>query len=233
MGDAGSDERMTKERWAAVDSYLTDALVPPDPVLDAALAASAEAGLPPINVTPIQGKLLALLVQLQSARAVLEIGTLGGYSTIWLARALPADGRLVTLESDPKYAEVARENIGRAGLTEVVELRLGPALETLPQLAAEGAGPFDFFFVDADKVNNPEYFTWAVQLSRPGSAIVVDNVVRNGAVIDAESTDPEVQATRRLHELLATDRRVSATAIQTVGSKGHDGFALALVNGGV
>lgn len=222
---------MTEERWAAVDGYLNDLLVPPDPALDAALAASAEAGLPPISVTPNQGKLLALLVQIRAARSVLEIGTLGGYSTIWMARALPADGRLITLESDPKHADVARGNIGRAGLDHVVELRLGPALETLPQLAAEAAGPFDFVFVDADKQSNPEYFAWAVQLSRPGSVIVVDNVVRDGAVADVTSADPDVQATRRLHELLAADPRVSATVIQTVGSKGYDGFAIALVGG--
>lgn len=222
---------MTEERWAAVDGYLNDLLVPPDPALGAALAASAEAGLPPISVTPNQGKLLALLVQIRAARSVLEIGTLGGYSTIWMARALPADGRLITLESDPKHADVARGNIGRAGLDHVVELRLGPALETLPQLAAEAAGPFDFVFVDADKQSNPEYFAWAVQLSRPGSVIVVDNVVRDGAVADVTSADPDVQATRRLHELLAADPRVSATVIQTVGSKGYDGFAIALVGG--
>ncbi len=224
--------RMTEEQWAAVDRYLADLLVPSDPALDAALAASAAAGLPPIHVAPNQGKLLALLVQLQSARSVLEIGTLGGYSTIWMARALPAGGRLVTLEADPKHAEVARENIRRAGLADVVELRLGPALETLPQLAAQGAGPFDFVFIDADKPSNPEYFTWALQLSRLGGVIVVDNVVWGGAVIDATSTDPSVRGTRRLHELLAAERRVSATVLQTVGSKGYDGLAIALVTAG-
>jgi predicted O-methyltransferase YrrM len=181
---------MTEERWTDVDRYLTDLLVPPDPALEAALAASAEAGLPAINVAPNEGRLLALLVQMRAARTGLEIGTLGGYSAIWMARALPDDGRLITLESDPKHARVAQENIARAGLAQVVELRVGPALETLPQLAAEGAGPFDFVFVDADKRSNPEYFAWAVQLSRPGSVIVVDNVVRDGAVIDATSCSP-------------------------------------------
>ena len=220
---------MAEERWAAVDRYLTDLLVPSDPALDAALAASAAAGLPAIQVAPNQGKLLALLVQLGSAHRVLEIGTLGGYSTIWMARALPADGRLITLEADPKHAEVAGENIGRAGLADVVELRLGPALETLPQLAAQGVDPFDFVFIDADKPNNPEYFAWALRLSRPGSVIVVDNVVLDGTVIDADSADPGIQGTRRLHELIAAERRVSATVIQTVGTKGYDGLAIALV----
>lgn len=220
---------MTENLWAAVDRYVTDLLVPPDPALDAALEASAAAGLPAIQVPPTQGKLLALLARLQGARTVLEIGTLGGYSTIWLARALPSDGHLVTLEANPAYAEVARANIARAGLAALVEVRVGPALETLPQLAAEGLGPFDLFFVDADKRNNPEYFAWALELSRPGSVIVVDNVVRGGAIVDPTSDDADVQATRRLHELLASEPRVSATAIQTVGSKGYDGFAIALV----
>jgi predicted O-methyltransferase YrrM len=220
---------MTQEQWTAVDRYLTDLLVPPDPALEAALQASAAAGLPPINVSPNQGKLLHLLARLQGARTILEIGTLGGYSTIWLARALPAGGRLITLEAEPRYAGVARANIARAGLTDVVELRLGLALETLPQLAAEGRGPFDLIFIDADKPSIPEYFAWALKLSRRGSLIIVDNVVRKGAVIDAASDDPSVQGVRRFNELLAAERRVSATAIQTVGSKGYDGFAIALV----
>lgn len=220
---------MTQELWTAVDRYITDLLVPPDPALDAALQASAAAGLPPINVSPNQGKLLLLLARLQGARTILEIGTLGGYSTIWLARALPVDGRLITLEVDPKHAEVARANIARAGLSEVVELRLGRALDTLPQLAAEGRGPFDLIFIDADKPSNPDYFAWALKLSRRGSLIIVDNAVRNGAVIDAASGDPSVQGVRRFNELLAAEPRVSATAIQTVGSKGYDGFAIALV----
>jgi predicted O-methyltransferase YrrM len=220
---------MSQEQWSAVDRYITDLLVPPDPALDAALQASAAAGLPPIHVAPNQGKLLRLLAQVQGARAILEIGTLGGYSTIWLARALPADGRLITLESDPKHAEVARANIARAGLADVVELRLGQALETLPQLAAEGLGPFDLVFIDADKPSTPEYFIWALRLCRRGSVIIVDNVVRKGAVVDAASGDPTIQGVRRFYELLAAERRVSATAIQTVGSKGYDGFAIALV----
>lgn len=220
---------MTQERWTAVDQYIGDLLLPPDPELDAALQASAAAGLPQINVSPAQGKLLQLLAQLQGARAILEIGTLAGYSTIWLARALPPGGRLITLEAEPKHAEVARANIARAGLADIVELRLGPALETLPQLAAGGRGPFDLIFIDADKQSTAEYFRWALRLARRGSLIVVDNVVRNGAVVDADSTDPGIQGIRRFSEVLAAERRVSATAIQTVGSKGYDGFALALV----
>src|SRR4051812_44954507 len=220
---------MSQEQWTAVDRYLTDLLVPPDPALAAALRASAAAGLPAINVSPNQGKLLQLLARALGARAVLEVGTLGGYSTIWLARALPPGGRLVTLEADPAHAEVARANVARAGLADVVELRLGRALDTLPQLAAEGRGPFDLVFIDADKPNTPDYFAWALKLSRRGSLIIADNVVRNGAVIDAGTSDPGVQGARRLYELLAAEPRVSATAIQTVGSKGYDGFAIALV----
>jgi len=218
-----------QEQWTAVDRYLTEALVPADPALDAALDASAAAGLPAINVAPNQGKLLMLLALIRGARSILEIGTLGGYSTIWLARALPADGHLITLESDPKHADVARANIARAGLAAVVELRLGRALDTLPQLAAERRGPFDLIFIDADKPSIPDYFTWARELSRRGSLIVIDNVVRGGAVADASSDDASVRGVRRMNELLAAERRVSATAIQTVGSKGYDGFALALV----
>jgi predicted O-methyltransferase YrrM len=220
---------MAQEQWVAVDQYITDALVRPDPALVVALAASAAAGLPPINVTPNLGKFLHLLAKAQGARAILEVGTLGGYSTIWLARALPPGGRLVTLEVDPTHAAVARANVARAGLADVVELRLGPALETLPRLAAEGRGPFDLIFIDADKPSNPDYFRWALKLSRIGSLIVIDNVVRNGAVADPSSTDPSVQGVRRLNELLAAEPRVSATAIQTVGSKGYDGFTVALV----
>jgi predicted O-methyltransferase YrrM len=219
---------MTQEQWTAVDRYITDLLVPSDPALDAALQTSAAAGLPPHNVSPNQGKLLLLLAQIQRARTILEIGTLGAYSTIWLARSLPPDGRLVTLEADPKHAEVARANIAHAGLSDVVELRLGRALDTLPQLAAEGRDPFDLIFIDADKPSNPDYFAWALKLSRPGSLIIADNVVRNGAVVDAKSSDPSVQGVRRFNELLASPR-VSATAIQTVGSKGYDGFAIAIV----
>lgn len=220
---------MAQEQWSAVDRYLTDLLVPADAALDAALEASAAADLPAINVAPNQGKLLHLLARIQGARTILEIGTLGGYSTIWLARALPPGGRLITLESNPKHAEVARANLHRAGLADVVDVRLGRALETLPALAAEGRGPFDLIFIDADKPSNPDYFVWALKLSRRGSVIVVDNVVRKGAVADPESADPNVQGARRLAELLAVEPRVSATAIQTVGSKGYDGFAIALV----
>jgi len=222
-----------EERWMAVDDYITDLLAPPDPVLEAALQTSAAAGLPPAQVAPNQGKLLALLAQIHGARTILEIGTLGGYSTIWLARALPEGGRLITLEADPNHAEVARANLARAGLSEVVEIRLGRALETLPQLAAEGRGPFDLIFLDADKPNNPEYLAWALRLSRPGSLIIADNVVRGGAVLDADSTDANVQGIRRFFDLLAADSRVRATAIQTVGSKGYDGFALAVVTADV
>ncbi|HEY0524013.1 MAG TPA: O-methyltransferase [Stellaceae bacterium] len=220
-----------QETWSAVDQYITDLLVPPDPALDAALAASDAAGLPTINVAPNQGRMLMMLAQMRGARRILEIGTLGGYSTIWLARGLPADGsgRLVTLEANPKHAEVARANIARAGLADVVELRVGRALDTLPQIAAEGGGPFDLIFIDADKPGNPDYLAWALRLSRRGSLIVADNVVRNGAVIDEASADLGVQGTRRMMELLAAEPRVTATAVQTVGSKGYDGFAMALV----
>src|SRR5262245_22977592 len=220
---------MTQEQWTAVDRYFTDLLVPSDPALDEALRASAAAGLPSINVSPNQGKLLQLLARVQGARTILEIGTLGGYSTIWLARALPAGGRLITLEADPLHADVARAKIARAGLADVVELRLGPAQETLPQLAAEKRGPFDLTFIDADKPSYPDYFAWALRLSRRGSLIIADNVVRKGAVIDAATDDPVIQGVRRFNELLAAEPRVSATAIQTVGSKGYDGFAVALV----
>ncbi|HEX4586200.1 MAG TPA: O-methyltransferase [Burkholderiaceae bacterium] len=222
---------MTQETWTAVDRYLDEVLVGHDAALDGALRASVEAGLPAINVAPTQGKLLNLLARVLGARTILEIGTLGGYSTIWMARALPADGRLVTLEIDPKHADVARANIARAGLARQVELRQGRALDTLAQLGAEAAGPFDLTFIDADKPNIPAYFRWALQLSRPGSLIVVDNVVREGAVIEDGSADASVQGVRRLNELLASEPRVSATTIQTVGAKGYDGFALALVTG--
>jgi predicted O-methyltransferase YrrM len=220
---------MSQDAWTAVDAYLTASLVPSDPALDEALAASDRAGLPAHNVSPNQGKLLMLLAQIQKARNILEIGTLGAYSTIWLARALPAGGRVVTLEADPRHADVARANIARAGLADAIELRVGPALATLPQLAAEGYGPFDLVFIDADKPNNPAYLTWALKLSRRGTLIIADNVVRNGAVIDAASNDASVRGIRRFNAALAAEPRVSATAIQTVGSKGYDGFAIALV----
>jgi predicted O-methyltransferase YrrM len=224
---------MSEAQWSAVDRFITDLLVPPDAALDAALADIETAGLPAISVAPNQGKFLQLLARIQGARSILEIGTLGGYSTIWLARALPEGGRLITLESDPKHAEIARSNLSRAGLEGIVELRLGRALETLPQIAAEGVGPFDFVFIDADKVNIPEYFAWTLKLTRIGGMIVVDNVVRKGAVIDSDSIDPSVQGVRRFYEMLAAEPRVNATAIQTVGSKGYDGFAVALVVAGL
>ncbi|MFE3139563.1 O-methyltransferase [Streptomyces scopuliridis] len=220
---------MSQEQWNAVDRYFTDQLAPADEALSAALAASDAAGLPAINVAPNQGKLLYLLARIQGARTVLEIGTLGGYSAIWLARALPADGKLISLEYDPAHAEVARANLAHAGLDKIAEVRTGAALETLPVLAAEDAGPFDLVFIDADKRNNPHYVEWALKLTRPGSVIIVDNVVRNGAVTDADSTDASVQGTRRVIELMAEHPRLSATAVQTVGFKGYDGFALARV----
>jgi len=223
---------MNQNQWTDVDLYITDLFVPPDPALDAALQATADAGMPLINVAPNQGKLLQVLALALGARTILEIGTLAGYSTIWLARALPEGGRLVTLESDSRHAEVARANIARAGLAGVVELRLGPALETLPKLAEEGAGPFDLTFIDADKPSTTEYFDWALELSRPGSLIVVDNVVREGALMDDASADPSVRGMRRFAGRLAAEPRVIATAIQTVGTKGYDGFAIALVTGG-
>ncbi|HVK11483.1 MAG TPA: O-methyltransferase [Gemmataceae bacterium] len=216
---------MSEDLWAAVDAFITGHLVPADPALDEALARSAAAGLPAIHVAPNQGKFLQLLARVRGAKAILEVGTLGGYSTIWLARALPPGGRLVTLEADPGHAAVARENIARAGLAAVVELREGRALDTLPQLA----GPFDFTFIDADKPTTAEYFAWAVRLSRPGGVIVVDNVVRKGAVADPASADASVRGVRRFYEALAAEPRVTATAVQTVGSKGYDGFALAVV----
>ena len=218
-----------QKKWEEVDRYITGLLVKPDAVLEAALEDSAAADLPGINVTAAQGKLLSLLARLQGARNILEIGTLGGYSTIWLARALPSDGQLITLEVDPKHAEVARANIARAGLTERVELRLGRALDTLPKLADEGRAPFDLIFIDADKPGNADYFRWAVKLARRGTLIIVDNVVREGEVVNARSDDPAVQGTRRLNEAMAAEPRVSVTTIQTVGSKGYDGLALALV----
>jgi len=220
---------MSQALWTAVDRFVEDQFVSADESLEQALIDSARAGLPPHNVSPCQGKLLMLLARLQCARAILEIGTLGGYSAIWLARGLPEDGRLITLEADQKHAEVARNNVARAGLADVVEVRVGNALDTLPQIAAEERGPFDVVFIDADKAQGPSYFAWALRLSRRGTLIIADNVVREGAVIDAGSDDPRVQGARRLLDVLANEPRVSATAIQTVGSKGHDGFALALV----
>jgi predicted O-methyltransferase YrrM len=220
---------MTQDVWTAVDKYITGLLVSSDAALDAALQASNAAGLPSIQVSPVQGKFLHLLARACGARQILEIGTLGGYSTIWLARALPAGGRVITLEADPKHAEVARANFALAGLVGVIELRLGPALETLPKLVAEQRGPFDLVFIDADKSNMREYFEWALKLSHAGSVIIADNVIRQGKVLDAGSSNVDVQGVRRFNERLAAEKRVSATEIQTVGSKGYDGFALAVV----
>jgi predicted O-methyltransferase YrrM len=220
---------MNLEHWTAVDRYITDLLVAPDRDLEAALQTSAEAGLPTINVAPNQGKLLQLLATMQGARKILEIGTLGCYSTIWLARALPADGCLITLETEPLHAKIARKNIARAGLEKIVEVRLGPALDSLKQIVLEKSGPFDFIFIDADKENYPDYLIWSLKLSRRGTCIIADNVVRNGAVIDPAHEDPRVQGVRRFNELLAAEPRVSATTVQTVGSKGYDGFTLAIV----
>jgi predicted O-methyltransferase YrrM len=220
---------MSQEKWTAVERYITDHLLLTDSDLDAALEDSAKGGLPPINVSPNMGKLLQLLARIQGARTILEIGTLGGYSTIWLARALPVNGHLITVEAEPKHAKIAQANIARAGLAHIVELRLGQASDILPQLAAERRGPFDFIFIDADKDNNSLYFAWALKLSRRGSLIIVDNVVRDGAVIDAASGNASIQGVRRFIDLLAADPRVTATAIQTVSSKGYDGFLIALV----
>jgi predicted O-methyltransferase YrrM len=220
---------MTENIWTAVDQYIVETLIPSDAALEAALRSSAEAGLPAIQVSPSQGKLLHLLARSVGARNILEIGTLGGYSTIWMARALPAGGRVVTLEAAAQHAEVARANFSRAGLGESIELRLGAALGTLPELAREGRGPFDLIFIDANKSTMAEYFDWSLRLSRPGTVIIADNVVRNGAVIDAGSQDGDVQGVRRFNERVAAEPRVSATEIQTVGSKGYDGFAYLLV----
>ncbi|WP_077795992.1 O-methyltransferase [Streptomyces sp. JHA26] len=220
-----SDSRL----WDDVDAYFTSHLAPGDDALEAALRESDAAGLPPVAVTPTQGKLLHLLAQVQGARTVLEIGTLGGYSTIWLARALPADGRLVTLEYSDRHAEVALRNIARAGLDSVVDVRVGPALESLPKLADENPPPFDLVFIDADKGNNPHYLEWALRLTSTGSLIVLDNVVRGGRVADAGDDAEDVRGTRAAIEMIGSHPRLSGTAIQTVGSKGHDGFALARV----
>ena len=222
---------MSQEQWTAVDKYITDRLAPPDAILDGALKASAAAGLPPISVAPNQGKLLSLYARMIGARRILEIGTLGGYSTIWLGWALPLGGRIVSMEFDPKHAATARVNIANAGLGDAIDVRVGKALDLLPKLAAENPGAFDLFFIDADKANIPSYFEWALKLSRPGSVIVVDNVVREGAILDGASADANVRGLRRFYDMLAAEARVSATAIQTVGSKGYDGFALAVVLG--
>jgi predicted O-methyltransferase YrrM len=218
-----------QETWNSVDHYLSGLLAPADPALTAALESSSQAGLPEIQVSTVQGKLLCILAGAIRARRILEIGTLGGYSTIWLARALPPDGKLISLEADPKHADVARANVARAGLAGIVDIRLGRALETLPTIAAESREPFDLIFIDADKPSIPEYFAWSLQLARKGSLILVDNVVREGKVIEAKSEDANVQGVRRFFDLLAVEKRVTATAIQTVGTKGYDGLSIALV----
>ncbi len=217
--------------WDAVDRYLAATVVGSDAGLDEALRLSKEAGLPQIAVSPAQGKLLQIIALATGARRILEIGTLGGYSTIWLGRALPPGGTLVTIEVEPAHAEVAWANLERAGLTEVVHLRLGPALQVLPQLEADQAGPFDMVFIDADKPSNPEYLSWAFRLTRPGSTIIVDNVVRDGSVLDESGTDAAVIGTRTMLQTMGSDPRLSATAIQTVGVKGYDGLAIAVVRG--
>jgi predicted O-methyltransferase YrrM len=222
---------MNQDQWTAVDRYVCDTIAASDPVLDAALQASADAGLPAIQVSPAQGRLLQVLAKSCGARAILELGTLGGYSTICLARALPPGGRLITLEFDPKHAEVARKNIARAGLSDVVEIRVGKALDTLPKIAADHPAPFDLIFIDADKPPAAEYFAWALKLSRTGSLIIVDNVVRKGALADANNDDPNVQGAQRLHEVIAKEPRVVATTLQVVGVKGYDGLTFAVVTG--
>lgn len=220
---------MTRKTWNAVDDYIAEELIPADPALDAALEANRDNGLPAIDVSPAQGKLLNLLVRMNKAKRILEIGTLGGYSTIWMARALPADGKIVTLELDTHHAKVARVNIKRAGLSELVDLRMGPALDSLAMLSGEGAGPFDLIFIDADKPNNPHYIAGALRFSKPGTLIIVDNVIRDGAIVDGLNDDPRVGGARSVFEIFGNEPGVIATALQTVGLKGYDGFAIALV----
>jgi predicted O-methyltransferase YrrM len=220
---------MTRDVWEAVEHYFDKVLVAQDSALEEALATAAAAKLPAIQVSSVQGKLLHLLARILGARKILEIGTLGGYSTIWMARALPEGGRIITLEADPKHADVARKNFARAGVETKVELRLGKALDTLPQIAAEALGPFDLFFIDANKSNMPEYFEWSLKLARKGSVIIADNVVRGGAVLDADSKDADIQGVRRFLEMVGKEKRVSGTALQTVSTKNYDGFAMVLV----
>jgi predicted O-methyltransferase YrrM len=220
---------MTQQLWTSVDDYITKLFVQSDPIMQETLAASETAGLPSISVAPNEGKLLMLLAQLCGARNILEIGTLGGYSTIWLARGMVSGGSLITLEANPKHAEVARLNIARAGFTDRAEVRVGPARDTLSQLASEGRSPFDLIFIDADKESYPEYLAWALKLAGPGALIIADNVIRDGKILDPADTDPRVQGARRFNQLLAEEPRVKATVIQTVGGKGHDGMAIAIV----
>jgi predicted O-methyltransferase YrrM len=218
-----------KALWTAVDGYFAELLAPPDEQLKDALKANRKAKLPPIGVSPLQGKFLHVLIKITQSKRVLEIGTLGGYSTLWMARALPEDGRIVTLEFDPRHAEIARSNLRSAGLLKQVDVRVGRALDSLPRLAKSGAGPFDLIFIDADKENNPQYLEWALKLSHPGTVIVVDNVAQHGRVVRSGSADKGIQGTRRCLEMLAAELRLSATALQTVGIKGQDGFAIAVV----
>lgn len=220
---------MSKKVWTDVDDYIVSSLFEADPVLDAVLTANRDQGLPAIDVSAAQGKLLSLLVRIRGAKRVLEVGTLGGYSTIWMARGLPADGKIVTLELDPHHAKVARSNFLRAGVSDKVELLVGPALQSLAALGSENAGPFDLIFIDADKPNNPNYLTWAMRLSRPGTVVICDNVIREGAVLDDDGRDPNVEGARAAFSFIGGDKRLDGTAIQTVGAKGYDGFAIAIV----
>lgn len=220
---------MDKQLWTDVDHYFLEKLIPPDPISEQISAANAAAGLPPIDVAPNQGKFLHLLARMLHAKRILEIGTLGGYSAIWLARALPPDGRLITLEAEPKHAEVAKANLARAGVASLVDVRLGPAFDSLRVLWNESTQPFDLIFIDADKQNNPGYLEWSLRFSRAGTVIICDNVVRNGAVINPDSADPDIQGTRRFFEMISAEPRLDATALQTVGMKGYDGFTIALV----
>ena len=220
---------MSQDQWTAVDDYISKLFIPKDAALDAALAESDAAGLPAISVSWTQGKLLHLLARVRDARRILEIGTLGGFSTIWMARALPPDGRLISLELDPKHAEVARANVARAGLSKVVEIRLGAATDSLQKLVTEGGGPFDLVFIDADKQGYADYLKWSLKLSRQGTLIIADNVVRKGEITNHASTDENVQGIRRFNEALAAQKGVTTTEIQTVGSKGYDGLAFILV----
>ncbi|MFY9487418.1 MAG: O-methyltransferase [Solirubrobacterales bacterium] len=221
---------MSLELWTSVDRYVSDTLVPPDEILEHALAANAAADLPAIDVSPAQGRLLEIIAKIHGARRILEVGTLGGYSTIWLARALPAGGKVVTLELEPKYAEVAANNLAHAGLANKIDLRIGPAIDSLDRLIAEDTEPFDLTFIDADKQSNRDYFERACTLSRPGSVIIVDNVVRDGKLVDPAADDAGTMGSRALHELLTADPSVTATTIQTVGAKGYDGFTIAVIN---
>ncbi|WP_136604330.1 O-methyltransferase [Paenibacillus dokdonensis] len=220
-----------KQTWEQVDEYITDLLCPNDPILDDVLTANRKADLPEIDVTANQGKLLQLLIQMKGAKRVLEIGTLGGYSTIWMARGLPSDGKVITLELDPHHAEVAEANIAHAGLGHMIQIRIGDALQQLARMKEEQIEPFDLIFIDADKPNNPHYLNWALQFSRPGTVIIGDNVIREGEIINKHSTDPRVQGVRQFHEMIAAEGSISATAIQTVGSKGYDGFMIGIVKG--